>query len=433
MDGQLKAGTFLTSESSTKYKVVSLLGAGGQGEVYDVESNGKHYALKWYFKHMATKEQKAILDNLVAKGSPDASFLWPQDIIFKNYGAPFGYIMPLRPKNFKSIVDMMKRRAEPSFYALCRAAYNLTSGYQKLHTMGYSYRDISFGNLFFDPDNGNVLICDNDNVAANSLDNSSVYGTPRFMAPEIVVGKAKPSRNTDLYSLAVLLFYMFMMGHPLEGRLEADIKCMDIHAMNKLYGTNPVFVFDPNNKTNRPVKGYQDNVLIYWDLYPQALRDLFAQSFTEGLTAPNKRVTEKKWMETFANLITGIILCPKCGAEVFYDESKAAAGVAHTCWNCQSSVPMPASIVIGKSRILLHKNAKLYAHHIYDDYDMDTVVGTVVQNPSNPNLWGIRNESKENWTYIKPDGIQIAVAIGKSAAIAKGVQINFGRVTGEFR
>ena len=31
------------------------------------------------------------------------------------------------------------------------------------------------------------------------------------MAPEIVVGKAKPSRNTDLYSLAVLLFYMFML------------------------------------------------------------------------------------------------------------------------------------------------------------------------------------------------------------------------------
>ena len=101
MDGQLKAGTFLTSESSTKYKVVSLLGAGGQGEVYDVESNGKHYALKWYFKHMATREQKDILDNLIAKGSPDASFLWPQDLIFKSYGEPFGYIMPLRPQEFQ--------------------------------------------------------------------------------------------------------------------------------------------------------------------------------------------------------------------------------------------------------------------------------------------------------------------------------------------
>ena len=83
MDGQLKVGTYLTSESSSRYKVVALLGAGGQGEVYDVECNGKHYALKWYFKHMATADQKAILDNLIKRGAPDVSFLWPQDLIFK--------------------------------------------------------------------------------------------------------------------------------------------------------------------------------------------------------------------------------------------------------------------------------------------------------------------------------------------------------------
>lgn len=432
MDGHLKNGSYITSETSQRYKVVALLGAGGQGEVYDVECQGKHYALKWYFKHMATKEQKAILDNLIKKGAPDASFLWPQDMVFKTFGESFGYIMPLRPKNYKSIVDMMKRRAEPSFYALCRAAYNLTNGYQKLHAMGYSYRDISFGNLFFNPDNGDVLICDNDNVSANGIDNSSVYGTPRFMAPEIVTGNAKPSRNTDLYSLAVLLFYMFMMGHPLEGKLEANIKCMDIHAMNKLYGTNPVFVFDPNDKSNYPVQGYQDNVLIYWDLYPKQIKDLFTQSFTVGLTAPNKRVTEKQWLEAFANLMSGIVLCPDCGAEVFFDESKASNGVAHTCWNCQKPVQMPASLVAGKSRVLLKKGARLYSHHIKGDFDMTTVVGEVVQNPNNPNLWGIRNDSKDNWTYIKSDGMQVPVANGRSAGIAKGVKINFGQITGSF-
>ena len=327
----------------------------------------------------------------------------------------------------------MKRRAEPSFRTLCKAAYNLTNGYQKLHTMGYSYRDISFGNMFFDPDTGDVLICDNDNVSANGIDNSSVYGTPRFMAPEIVMGQAKPSRNTDLYSLAVLLFYMFMMGHPLEGKLEAEIKCMDIHAMNKLYGKNPIFIYDPNDKSNRPVKGYQDNVIIYWELYPQVIRDLFIKSFTVGLTAPNKRVTEKEWLEAFANLLSGIVLCPKCGAEVFFDAQKHDNGIAQTCWNCKSTVPMPATLIVGKSRVLLQIDAKLYAHHIYGNFDMNTVVGSVVQNPKNPNLWGIRNESTENWTYIKPDGMQIPVAIGKSAAIAKDVRIDFGQMTGEFK
>lgn len=433
MDGLLKAGTILVSESGNRYQVNTLLGAGGQGEVYDVECSGKHYALKWYYKHTATNAQKRILENLISKGKPDASFLWPEDLVVLKSGESFGYIMELRPKNYRSIVDMMKRRADPSFYALCRAAFNLTKGYQKLHAMGYSYRDISFGNLFFDPDTGDVLICDNDNVSANGIDNSSVYGTPRFMAPEIVVGKAKPSRNTDLFSLSVLLFYMFMVSHPLEGKLEADIKCMDIHAMNKLYGTNPVFIFDPNNKTNRPVKGYQDNALIYWDLYPESLKELFTQAFTVGLTAPNRRVTENKWLDTFANLMSGIVECPSCGAEVFYDSAKESSGVAHVCWGCGKSIAMPAKLVTNKNVIVLNRDAKLYSHHVNGDYDMDTVVGSVVQNPKNPNLWGIRNEDKVIWTYIKADGTQIPVAVGRSAGIAANTKINFGQVTGEFQ
>lgn len=431
MDGQLKCGTVLTSESGNRYTVEKLLGSGGQGEVYSVIADHKTYALKWYYKNTATKNQKEILDNLIQSGQPDPSFLWPQDMIFRAYGESFGYIMPLRPGNYKSIVDMMKRKAEPSFYCLCKAAYNLTKGYNALHGKGYSYRDISFGNVFFDPDTGDVLICDNDNVSYNGA-KTGIYGTPRFMAPEIVVGKAKPSRNTDLFSLAVLLFYMFMLNHPLEGRREAQIKCMDIHAMNQLYGTDPLFIFDPDNRDNRPLAGYQDNAIIFWDLYPQQLKELFTASFTVGLQQPNRRITESKWLETFANLMSGIMICPYCGAEVFYDVYKEANGVMHTCWGCQKAVPVPTRLVIGRSTILLMSNTKIYKHHIDGDHDMETVVGEVVQNPNNPNLWGIKNLTKENWTYIKADGTQIPITEGRSAAIAKDTKIDFGQLTGEF-
>jgi serine/threonine protein kinase len=116
------------------------------------------------------------------------------------------------------------------------------------------YSDISFGNVSLDPSTGQVCICDNDNVHVDG-EPSGIGGTIGFMAPEIVRGKSMPTIDTDLFSLAVLLFYIFMMHHPLEGKKELEIKCFDYPAKKKLYGTEPLFVFDPQDNSNRPVAG----------------------------------------------------------------------------------------------------------------------------------------------------------------------------------
>ncbi len=430
MQGMLKKNQELTSTNKLVYRIIEKIGEGGQGEVYKVMKGKNFYALKWYFKHTATEKQRSIIENLIQKGPPDMSFLWPMDVM--ELDNQFGYIMPLRPNNYKNIVDLMKRRVEPGFRELAVAGFNLASGYRNLHSMGYSYCDISFGNLFFDPNTGDVLICDNDNVTVNGV-HTGVLGTPRFMAPEIVTGEKRPSTDTDLYSMALLLFYMLMIHHPLEGAREAKIRALDIHAMNQLYGNKPLFIWDPVDKSNRPLKGYQDNAIIYWDLYPKFLKDLFMRSFTDGLFNPQKRVVEKEWLDAFARLMDSIIYCPRCGAEVFFDEAKREKGVGHICWYCQASVAVPPVLQIGKKTLLLNKDARLLSHHVKDDYNIRCIVGEVVQNPRNPSQWGIRNLSGEVWTYLKGDGTHLLVERNRTAAISKGASINFGVETGQFR
>lgn len=429
MDSSLHAGILLISTRGQQYQVLEKLGEGGQGEVYKVVSNGNSFALKWYFKKCATKRQRDILENLILKGSPDECFLWPSDIV--EYSGSFGYIMPLRTSNYRGMVDLMKRRVEPSFRALAIAGANMAKAYKELHSMGYCYCDISFGNAFFEPDTGDIMICDNDNVIVNKT-KPPIAGTQRFMSPEVVRGANYPSTDTDLFSLAVLLFYMFMLNHPLEGAKEAKIKALDVHAMYQLYGTDPLFIWDPNDKSNRPVKGYHDNAIIYWDLYPKFLKDLFTVSFTEGLHNPKKRILEKQWQDAFIKLADSIMYCPKCGAEVFFDQNKRDAGAGHICWACQASINAPPILTIGKKHIILNKNTFIYEHHIKGNYCFSKIVGQVVQNPQNPSRWGVKNVSNEEWIYVKRDNTQIPIEKGKSAVIATGAKINFGIKTGEF-
>ena len=430
LQGMLKKGTKLSGLNGITYSVKEMLGSGGQGEVYKIDSPSGEKALKWYYKQSASSMQKCIISDLVNNGSPSGSFLWPLDLINGTDGT-FGYVMELRPKEYKSISDLLNRKTDPSFEKLILAIFNLARAFEMLHQRGYSYKDISDKNVFFNPNTGDVLICDNDNVSGNGMADSGVYGTIDFMAPEIVRGEAMPSKDTDLYSLAVLIFEMLFISHPLNGMNEYKIHALDENARKALYGTHPVFIFDPNNAENRPVPGWHDNAIIYWDLYPQFLKDKFIVAFSDGIGNVSKRIFEKEWKDISIRLLDSILICPNCGAEVFLDEAKSASGKEHICWGCQKKVIIPPSIRIGKNKILLSPKTKLKSHHINLDYDLINCVASVSQNPNNPAQWGLKNESNDTWTYIKADGSQVLVPPGKNAAIVSGNKINFGKVIGE--
>ena len=437
----LKPGQTLRTMSGTPCFVKELLGAGGQGEVYRVTLAGDwSMALKWYFPHTATKEQWQGLETLLSKGTPNDKFLWPLDLVRADVGTQFGYLMSLRTPQFKSIVDLMKRRIEPdpTFQALTITGRQLADSYFQLHVRGLCYRDISFGNVFFDLRSGEVLICDNDNVTVNGLAGGGVLGTSRFMAPEIVRGEALPSTETDRFSLAVLLFYLFMFHHPLEGMREADIHVFDQAAMTKIYGTDPLFIFDPNNNANAPVRGYQDNPQIFWPIYPQFLRDLFIRAFTAGLRDPqNGRVLENEWRAAMVRLHDSVFYCPRCSSQNFYDVDalKKSGGTPPPCWKCQQRVILPYRIRIDSNIIMLNEDTKLYPHHIdrQKKWDFSWPVARVNRHPNDPNRWGLKTVSGECWVITKLDGTKQDVAVGQNAPLAVNVRINFGSTEGEIR
>ncbi len=430
--------TVRTEASGMNYVVENFLGGGGQGEVYSALLGAKRVALKWYFPASATPEQRKALEMLVSLGAPSHGFLWPLELTSAQGVGGFGYIMPLREPRYRGIVDMMKRRIEPGFRALTTAGLELSHSFLQLHTKGLCYRDISFGNVFFDADTGEVLICDNDNVSVDGQSKSSVLGTPRFMAPEVVRGDAAPSTQTDLFSLSVLLFYMLMMHHPLEGRRELAIRCLDLPAMTKLYGTEPVFIFDPSDATNAPHPDQQKNALAFWGLYPKFLRDLFIQSFTDGIRDPlHGRVRESVWRAAMVRLRDSIIYCGQCVSENFYDAETLAVngGQPGACWSCRHPLRLPPRIRIAKNVVMLNHDTQLFPHHVDDEqpFVFNQPIARVTRNPTDPNIWGLKNISGEKWVTTSAQGTVRDIEPGRSLTLAIGTKINFGRGEGEIR
>ena len=429
-----------TEISGQPCQVEKFLGGGGQGEVYQARWAGGSFALKWYFPQTATADQRETLQNLFKEPPPSDAFLWPLDMATAPGVPGFGYLMRLREPRFKGLLDLMNNRIDPKFRVLATVGLALADNFFKLHAKGLCYRDISFGNAFFDPDSGEVAICDNDNVTTNRSPKVSVLGTPEFMAPEIVRREALPSRQTDLYSLSVLLFFIFHIHHPLKGKKVLSIHCWDLPSQEKMFGTEPVFIFDPDDKSNEAVDKSFDrdgireaghNALVYWPIFPQFLRDTFTRAFTAGLKDPeNGRVTGGRVAECALptprlDLLLRIVrqrefLRPRCG-EGRRRQAWLRAGRARRNCVCPS-----ASAWAGRSSCCPTTESSTRTTSTPRRISiLRTVCAEVSTHPADPNIWGLKNCTGEKWVATMPDGSVKDIEPGRSVRLADKTKVQF--------
>lgn len=422
--------------SPATYRVGKVLGEGGQGSVFAATSTdspgGETFAIKWYAPGYTTDAQWAALRALISRASPSPAFLWPQDLVLSPDASGFGYLMPLRPPEYVGMVDLVRGRIDIGFRTLTTIGRSLAHSFLLLHSQGLCYRDISFANVFVQPRTGAVLICDVDNVGVNGAGGSSVRGTPYFMAPEIVRGETQPSIRTDLFSLAVLLFYGLLLGHPLEGRRALAFEVWDAEAMIEVFGNTPVFVFDPLNESNRPVPGAlpeQDNLLAYWTFYPTFLRALFTRAFTVGLAADGDRVGESEWRKAMVRAHDAVVLCAACGRENMADlndEGNPLRVDGQSCWGCGAVLALPPRLVLASHAVAIAHDLVLYPHHLTGNYDFSRPAAELTRHPNAPDQWGLRNLSDQQWTAREPSGREHPVPAGRAIALVDELILDFG-------
>ena len=232
---------------------------------------------------------------------------------------------------------------------------------------------------------------------------------------------------SDRFSLAVVLFRLLFLDHPLEGKRVVEHPCLTEELELKFYGKEPVFIYDKTDDSNRPVHGIHANALRFWPLYPKFIREQFLKAFSkDAMSGKALRPTDNDWQIIFTQLRDCIVKCP-CGGETFLDFEGDSL-----CINCGLKIQKPPVLSSqNRYKVALFPGIKLYRCHTdRDSDDFKKIVGEVIRNPKNPAIWGLRNLSDEVWQVETKDGNIKNIGKNEVLVVTKAKQIHFPNCIG---
>jgi hypothetical protein len=190
----------------------------------------------------------------------------------------------------------------------------------------------------------------------------------------------------------------------------------------KFYGREALFVYDPSDKSNLPVRGVHKNVLRRWPVFPQILKDAFIQEFSkERLSTPTSRMIEDGWERIISQVRDVLISCPICRDETFI----SPIADSHVCMNCGKEIPLSHILKIGNRQIHLSENTNIFLDR---DNEPD---GIILSSPKNNGELILKNLSGQTWTVETPSGKIKPVESNGVMPVKSGLKIRFGALGNE--
>ncbi len=298
---------------------------GGQGVLH--LSRDRRWVVKLYHDAELTRVNalnKIINDYNVTKLDPSAVnlFAWPNAIVS---GPRLGVRMPNvnlpmehKPLTWWILVRALRRLTPDirgTWLDRISVAVNMARIAWLLHSYGLCHSDFSSDNFLANVAKHHTVLIDLDSLVIPDVLPPEMLGTGDYMAPEIVKGRlkpgnagAKPSIYTDLHSLAVLIYELLLMRHPLKGpkHHDQDAEKDDLLAL----GERALYIEDPVDTSNRPVGAFNGAWLL-----GEEIEALMRRAFTVGLRHPTQRPLAAEWGDALSRMIEQTVPCPNPACE----------------------------------------------------------------------------------------------------------------------
>ena len=343
---ELKIGQRITCDMGVA-TVKGLLGSGGQASVYLVEINRRDYALKLLKENLCKPVVRNNILRIIKEDFGSAAFIKP--ISFVELGARFGCIMEIIPKHFYTcnsycggakIPELGDEQIVLAPDQITRICINICDALRRLHSKQLVHKDISGENVMFNPDTAEVVVIDNDNVTPIGM-GAQIWGTAEFMAPQLVSRKdrSRPNLQSENHSLAVLLFLMLVVEHPLKGLNYSRLAAKGLeesHILNEILSLDKArFIFERDDDSlidrddEAHVQAYER-----WCLYPAYIKRMFHRCFVDGIATPTLRPTAIQWEKELVRFLGCFYTCPHCGGLYVYDRDQFRNGSVPKCDDC---------------------------------------------------------------------------------------------------
>src|SRR3954464_4308776 len=205
-----------------RYRVVALLGRGGMGEVYRAEdlTLDQPVALKFLPGVVVAGDTRLAQFHNELKTARQVSHKNVCRLydLGESDGRRFLTMEYVDGEDLASLLRRIGRIPQDKAVELAR---QLCAGVAAAHERGVLHRDLKPANVMIDGE-GNVRITDF-GIATVGADDSghSMSGTPQYMAPEQLSGKAASIR-TDIYALGLVLFEIFTGRRAYDAKSLAD-------------------------------------------------------------------------------------------------------------------------------------------------------------------------------------------------------------------